>query len=74
MVSCGLLYFSDALESSNGKVANLRLVDAALKVHGNLVIAKSQVAPMKYKSVPRLELAATVLSSKTSFGQERVRI
>ena len=31
-----------------------------------MVIAKSRVTPMKYTSIPRLELAAAVLSTKMS--------
>ena len=66
VVSSSLHYFSDASESGYGQAAYLRLVDAAGKVHCSLVIAKSRVAPMKHISIPRLELAAAVLSTKMS--------
>ena len=66
VVSCSLHYFSDASESGYGQATNLRLVDTAGKIHCSLVIAKSQVAPMKYTSIPRIELAAAVLSTKMS--------
>ena len=70
VVSCSLYYFSDASESSDrgsyGEATYLRLVNTAGKVHCSLVIEKSQVAPMKYTSMPRLELAAAVLSIKIS--------
>ena len=66
MVSCSLHYFSDASESGYGQVTYFRLVDTAGKVHCRLVIAKSRVAPMKYTSTPRLELAAAVSSTKMS--------
>ena len=60
-------YFFDASESGFGQATYLRLVDTAGKVYCSLVIAKSRVAPMKYTSVPRLELAAAaVLSTKMS--------
>ena len=66
-VSCSLHYFFDASESGFGQATYLRLVDTAGKVYCSLVIAKSRVAPMKYTSVPRLELAAAaVLSTKMS--------
>ena len=70
VVSCSLYYFSDASESSYegsyGEPTYLRLVNTDGKVHCSLVTAKSQVAPMKYTSMPRLELAAAVLSIKMS--------
>ena len=66
MVSCSLHYFSDASESGFGQATYLRLVDTAGKVYCSLVIAKSRVAPMKYTSIPRLELAAGVLSTQMS--------
>ena len=66
MVSFSLHYFSGASESGYGQATYLRLVDTTGKVHCSLVIAKSRVAPMKYTSIPRLELAAAVLSTKIS--------
>ena len=66
VVSCSLHYFFDASESGFGQATYLRLVDTAGKVYCSLVIAKSWVAPMKYTSIPRLELAAAVLSTKMS--------
>ena len=49
-----------------GQVVYVRLVNAIVKIHCSLIIAKSSVAPIKYTSIPRLELAAAVLSTKTS--------
>ena len=66
MVSCSLYYFSDASESGYGQAIYLRLVDTSGKVHCSLVIAKSPVTPIKYTSIPRLELAVAVLSTKMS--------
>ena len=66
VTSCSLHYFSDASETGYGKATYLRLVDTAGKVHCSLVIEKSRVTPMKYPSIPRLELAAAVLSTKVS--------
>ena len=44
----------------------VRLVNATGKIHCSLVIAKSRIAPIKYILIPRLELAAAVLSMKMS--------
>ena len=71
VVSCSFHYFSDASENGYGQATYLRLVGTAEKVHCSLLIAKSRVAPMKYTSIPRLELAAAaaaaaVLSTKMS--------
>ena len=41
----------------------MRLVNVTGKIHCSLAIAKSQAA-LKYTPVPRLELAAAVLSTK----------
>ena len=66
VVTCSLHYFSYALGSTYGQQAYLRLVNIIGKVLCSLVISKSQVAPMKYTSIPRLEFAAAVLSTKMS--------
>ena len=65
-VVSSLHYFSHASENGYGQVVYVRLVDAIEKIHGSLVVAKSRVAPIKYTSIPRLELAAGVLSTKMS--------
>ena len=64
VVSCSLHYFSDASERGYGQVTYIRLVNKIGKIHCSLVTGKSWVAPMKYTSIPRLELAAAVLSVK----------
>ena len=64
VVSCSFHYFSDPWESDYGQIKYLRLINAARNVYCRLVIAKSQVAPMKYRSIIRLDLAAAVLSTK----------
>ena len=66
MIGCSLHYFSDASENGYRQATYLRLVDTAEMVHYSLVIAKLRVTPMKYTSIPRLELAAAVLSTKMS--------
>ena len=66
VVSSSLHHFSDASENGYGQVVYVRLVNAIGKIHCSLVIAKSRVAPIKYTSIPRLELAAAVLSTKMS--------
>ena len=66
VIGCSLHYFSDASENGYRQATYLRLVDTAEMVHYSLVIAKLRVTPMKYTSIPRLELAAAVLSTKMS--------
>ena len=53
-------------QKTDGQVIYVRLVNATGKIHCSLVIAKSLVTPIKYTLIPRLELAAAVLSSKMS--------
>ena len=55
VVSCSLHYFSDASERGYGQVTYTRLVNKIGKIHGNLMMGKSRVAPMNYNSIPRLE-------------------
>ena len=55
-------HFSDASEGGYGQSSYLRLEDDQGKVHCVLLIAKSRVSPLKYISLPRLELIAATLS------------
>ena len=63
VVSCSLHYFSDASERGYGWATYIRLVNKTGKIHCSLVITLA-LPPMKYTSLPRLELAAAVLSVK----------
>ena len=66
IVNCTLHHFSDASESGYGQASYLRMVDDKDEVHCCLVFGKSRVAPIKYISIPRLELTAATLSVKVS--------
>ena len=66
VISCSLHYFSDASERGYGQATYIRLVNKAGKIHCSLVMGKSRVTPTKYTSIPRLELAAAVLSIKVA--------
>ena len=61
---CSLHHFSDACEKCYGQTSYLRLVDEKGKVHCSLVMGKSRVTPLKYISIPRLELVTATLSWK----------
>ena len=66
MIDCTLHHFSDASQDGYGKVSYLRLVDQKGMIHCALVMAKSRVTPIKFVSIPRLELDAAALSIKVS--------
>ena len=59
-------HFSDASEGGYGQSSYLRLEDDQRKIHCVLLIGKSRVRPLKYISIPRLELIAATLSVKVS--------
>ncbi|XP_072175534.1 uncharacterized protein [Diadema setosum] len=59
-------HFSDASQNGYGQCTYLRLVDENDDVSCSLVIAKSRVTPLKQQTIPRLELAAAVISAKMS--------
>ena len=59
-------HFSDASDIGYGQASYFRMVNEDLKVHVCLLIGKSRVTPLKFISVPRLELTAAVLSVKIS--------
>lgn len=64
VTDCSLHHFSDASELGYGQASYLRLVNQHGKVHCCLVFAKARVAPLKFVTIPRLELTAATLSVK----------
>ena len=58
---CSLHHFSDAIERGYGQDSYLRLVDNRGKIHCTLLTGKSRVAPVRYVSIPRLELTAATI-------------
>ena len=66
VVNCTLHHFSDACESGYGQSSYIRLLNQSGQVHCTLLIGKSRVAPLKFVSIPRLELTAATLSVKIS--------
>ena len=61
-----LHHFLDASKDTYGQCLYLRLIDRSDRIHCSLVMAKSRVAPLQPVTIPRLELAAALLSVKTS--------
>ncbi|XP_026101642.1 uncharacterized protein LOC113072978 [Carassius auratus] len=66
IVRVELHHFSDASCVGYGACSYLRFKNDKDKVHCSLVLAKARVAPSKVTSIPRLELAAAVVSTKVS--------
>ncbi len=64
--SIQLHHFSDASTTGYGQCSYVRLVNIHDAVSTSLVMAKSRVIPAKPITVPRLELAAAVLSVEVS--------
>ena len=64
--SYSLHHFPDASDIGYEQGSYLRMVDEDGKVHCCLLISKSRVTPMKFVSVPRLELTVAVSSVKIS--------
>ncbi len=65
-VQAELHHFSDASTHGYGQCSYLRLKNMEGDVHCPMVMAKSRVAPLKLTTVPRLELAAAVVSVEIS--------
>ena len=61
-----LYHFSDAADQGYGQCSYLKVIDTNENIMCSLVMAKSRVTPVKVVSIPRLELAAAVLSCKVS--------
>ena len=59
-------HFADACEYAYGQASYLCIVDETGRIHCCLVIGKSRVAPLKYITMPRMELVAATLSVKIS--------
>ena len=64
--------FSDASEDAYAGVVYLRLIDSSGRVHTTLVMSKTQVAPIKRLSIPRLELCGAQLLTKLLCHAQRV--
>ncbi len=63
---CELHHFSDASVSGYGMCSYLRVVSKSGEVHCALVMGKARVAPSKVTTIPRLELSAAVVATRTS--------
>ncbi|XP_067214160.1 uncharacterized protein [Linepithema humile] len=63
-MECELHGFSDASTTSYAAAVYLRLTSISGEITSALLVGKSKVAPIKSLSIPRLELAATVLLSR----------
>lgn len=61
-----LHHFSDASVSGYGMCSYLRAVSKSGEVHCALVMGKARVAPTKVTTIPRLELSAAVVATRTS--------
>ena len=59
-----LHHFIDAADKDYGQCSYLRVIDTNDSIMCSLVMAKSRVTPVKNIFIPRLELAAPVLSYK----------
>ncbi|PFX25687.1 hypothetical protein AWC38_SpisGene9681 [Stylophora pistillata] len=56
--------FSDASEAGYGAAAYLRIQDPDVPVHCSFVMGEAINAPIKFTSIPRLELQAPVLATR----------
>ncbi|XP_055905233.1 uncharacterized protein LOC129940780 [Eupeodes corollae] len=56
--------FSDASMKAYGAVVYLRTLDKNNKIHTNLVMSKTRVAPLNTISLPRLELCGAVMLAR----------
>ena len=61
-----LHHFSDASENGYGQASYLRMENENGDIQCYLIFGKSRVVPVKYVSIPRLELTAATLSVKIS--------
>ena len=66
MKQFSLHHFSDASEEGYGQLTYFWTVDESNKISCNIVIARSRVTPLKFVSVPRLELTAATIAVKVA--------
>ena len=71
VVESSIHHFADACDYGYGQSSYLRLVDKSGRIHCSLVIGKARVAPIKYMTIPRMELVAATLSVKMSILLKR---
>ena len=64
VVESSIHHFSDASEDGYVQASYLRLVNNQGVIHCVLLIGKARVTPLRYVSIPRLELVAATLSAK----------
>ncbi len=62
--SLQLHHFADASERGYGTVSYIRMINEQGNIHVSFMIGKARVAPLKQMTIPRLELAAAVVSVK----------
>lgn len=65
VLQCELHHFSYASVSGYGMCSYLRVVSKSGEVHCALVMGKARVAPTKVTTIPRLELSAAVVATRT---------
>ncbi len=59
-----LHHFADASKLGYGTVSYIRMTNEQGNIHVSFMIGKARVAPLKQMTIPRLELAAAVVSVK----------
>ena len=64
ITSYQLHHFSDASQVAYGAVSYLWLVNTRQEVQCSFVMGKSRLSPLKPMAIPRMELSATVLSTR----------
>ncbi|XP_067932830.1 uncharacterized protein [Watersipora subatra] len=64
IVSTELHHFSDASLNGYGACSYIKQVNDSGKILCNLILAKSQVAPLKKPTIPRLELQGAVTATR----------
>ena len=57
-----LHHFSDASEGGYGAVSYIRMTNSKGEVHCAFVTGKSRLSPLKYMTIPRLELSAATVA------------